>query len=283
MSLRICPLLSGSSGNATLISSEKTALLIDAGAPAREIVTRLRKVGVDPRQIHGVLLTHSHADHYRAAGTLHAQYGLPIYIDRSAARALRRKAMRTSWRRVRETRPIPEQLGDLEIECLDTPHGLVEEDGRTVAFQIRHGSRRAAVVTDLGEFTRDHLEALRGVDAIVLEANYDEESLRRKLSDYQFQKSWSYLRWSLGPRGHLSNTACAEALLEILPSSHAHVYLGHLSENHKRPEFDNNSFATARATVENVFKDAGRSLPQIHRAHRLGRDAAPISDIVELG
>ena len=55
---------SGSSGNAVLISSEKTNVLVDAGLSAREILRRLFEVGVEG--LDGILLTHEHSDH--AAG-----------------------------------------------------------------------------------------------------------------------------------------------------------------------------------------------------------------------
>jgi len=47
---------SGSSGNAVLISSENTKVLIDVGLSAREVVRRLAVVGVDPADLDGPLL-----------------------------------------------------------------------------------------------------------------------------------------------------------------------------------------------------------------------------------
>ena len=44
--MRFTVLGSGSTGNAVLISSEKTNVLVDAGMSAREIVRRLAEMGV---------------------------------------------------------------------------------------------------------------------------------------------------------------------------------------------------------------------------------------------
>ena len=54
---------SGSTGNAVLISSERTNVLVDAGMSSREILRRLGEVGVDQNDLDGVLITHEHSDH----------------------------------------------------------------------------------------------------------------------------------------------------------------------------------------------------------------------------
>ena len=54
---------SGSTGNAVLISSETTNVLVDAGLSAKEIVKRLHVVGIKPSDLDAVLITHEHSDH----------------------------------------------------------------------------------------------------------------------------------------------------------------------------------------------------------------------------
>lgn len=281
--LRICALASGSSGNATLVSSDTTHVLVDAGAPARLIVERLAGLGVEPGELRGILVTHSHADHYRAVGTLHARFGIPVYVDPSAAQALRRKASRTSWRKVREPRALPESIGDLGIEALDTCHGHPLADGRTVCFQIHHGGRRVAVVTDLGSFDETLVARLKGVDALVAEANYEERVVRAKLADATHAFHWRHLQGALGARGHLSNRQCADLLYEILAGPWTHVLLGHLSENHLDRALDNNDFETARRTVEERFTARGSAPPRIHRTFRTGPAPSSASAWIGVG
>lgn len=281
--LRICALASGSSGNATLVSSASTHVLVDAGAPARLIVERLAGLGVAPTELRGILVTHSHADHYRAVGTLHARFGIPVFVDPSTSRALRRKAARTSWRKVRESQPLPERIGDLGIEALETSHGNPAVDGRTVCFQIHHGSRRVAVVTDLGSFDDALVFRLKGVDALVAEANYEESVIRAKLADFTHAFHWRHLQGAMGARGHLSNGQCADLLDAILPGPWAHVLLGHLSENHLDRSLDNNDFETARRTVEERFSARGSVPPHIHRTYRTGPAPSAASAWIEVG
>jgi phosphoribosyl 1,2-cyclic phosphodiesterase len=282
MSLKICSLASGSSGNATWISTGKTSVLVDCGAAARDVVDRLGRIGVHPSSLDGILITHAHSDHYRSAGTIHARYGVPVFIDPAAAKAASRRGGATSWRRIRETRPIPSHIGDLGILALDTTHGFPPDEGRTVAYVLEHRGRRAAVVTDLGRSDAPLLRALRGVDAILLEANHDEEIIRRKLESRAFARDWEYLGWVLSDHGHLSNRQCAETLAAVLTRKDCHVFLGHLSENHRDPARDNNDHRRAQSQVRRFLEEEGAPMPLLHRTYRIGREATQPSVIAEV-
>ena len=56
--VRISILASGSSGNITLLETEKTRLLVDAGLGKRETLARLAAIGRDVEHIDGILVTH---------------------------------------------------------------------------------------------------------------------------------------------------------------------------------------------------------------------------------
>ena len=54
---------SGSTGNAVLICTEKTKVLIDCGLSAKETLRRLAHVGVDCADLDAIVITHEHSDH----------------------------------------------------------------------------------------------------------------------------------------------------------------------------------------------------------------------------
>ena len=70
---------SGSSGNCYYFGTTERGILIDAGISARTIHKYLKEMGLDFKNIMGVLVTHDHADHIRAVGTLGERVHLPIY------------------------------------------------------------------------------------------------------------------------------------------------------------------------------------------------------------
>lgn len=282
MPLTICSLASGSSGNATYVSTGRTSILVDCGSSAREVTLRLAAIGTDPSHLDGILITHAHSDHYRSAGTLHARFGVPIYVDPSTARSLARRGRWTSWRRIDQTRPIPSEIGDLEVEALDTSHGNPPEEGRTVAYHLRHGQSRAGVVTDLGRVSEEMCARLAGVGALILEANHDEGIIHRKLADHAFAGDWPYLTWVLSDQGHLSNRQCGAALAAIVDRPGCHVFLAHLSENHHDPRRDNNDHRTALDQVSRMLREAGAPFPTFHRTWRIGREPSRPSEVVEV-
>ena len=61
-------LVSGSSGNCSLISDGKTTLLVDCGLSCKKLEEALEKAKVDPRDISAMLITHEHSDHIKGAG-----------------------------------------------------------------------------------------------------------------------------------------------------------------------------------------------------------------------
>ena len=63
MSLKLVSLASGSKGNATLILSNSTAILVDAGISFTRISSALSEFGLKPNDVDGVVITHEHSDH----------------------------------------------------------------------------------------------------------------------------------------------------------------------------------------------------------------------------
>ncbi|MGQ9582258.1 MAG: MBL fold metallo-hydrolase [Thermoplasmatota archaeon] len=278
MGLEVCVLASGSSGNATYVSSGSTRLLLDCGVAARVIVERLAELGVSPRELDGILISHAHLDHFRSAGTLHARYGVRVFTRPATLRAIDRKASCGSFWRVRECRRIPEGLGDITIRTFDVPHGG-RETGEPVGFVLESGGRRLGHLTDCGEAGPRIVEALRGLHGVVIEANYHRPTLLRKLEDPAFADLWPYLRWVDGPRGHLSNQQCARLLRRTLTAEATAVFLAHISENHHDPRRDNNDFETARGVVTRAIEETGLRTP-LHRTYRRGRREGRRSELV---
>jgi phosphoribosyl 1,2-cyclic phosphodiesterase len=278
----ICVLASGSSGNATYVASNKTRLLVDCGLAAKEVVKRLAEIGVDPSTLAGILITHAHSDHYKAAGTIQARFGVPVFTEWATVTAIRAAGNPGSFGRVTDCRPIPESIGDITIETFPVPHGATGAAGGPVGFVLRHGGMKVCIATDLGRVTAAVKEALRGSDVIILEANYHEPIIRKKLKERKFARDWDYLTWVLSNRGHLSNVQCGEALAEALTGRTTHVFLAHISENHSIPGLDNNRYDIAVDEVMRILKEREITPPIFVRTYRRGRTEGRRSECISI-
>ncbi len=78
--LRCTILASGSKGNCTVIRTERTRILVDAGLSCREIVKRMRFAGEDPEKIDGIIITHEHQDHIQGVSVLARRLKVPVYF-----------------------------------------------------------------------------------------------------------------------------------------------------------------------------------------------------------
>ena len=63
--IKFVSLISGSSGNATLVSDGKTNLLVDCGTSGKRIEAALEKAGEAKDSINALLITHEHSDHIK--------------------------------------------------------------------------------------------------------------------------------------------------------------------------------------------------------------------------
>jgi phosphoribosyl 1,2-cyclic phosphodiesterase len=246
--VRVVSLGSGSSGNAVLIQTGRTAVLVDAGIPIRPLVSRLRQAGVTPSMLSAVLLTHEHADHARSAEAFARRYAIPLVADPRTLKAVLEQP-KPVMEEQDQGRPVERmelpvgraaKLHDLEVRGFPISHDAVAPCGYVLAT----GAWRACVVTDTGEARVEMMEAMRGAHLLVIEANHDVERLR--LGPYP----WSLKRRILSPTGHLSNEQTAQALLATLDDGPRWVWLAHLSRTNNTPDL-------ARAHVRLSLRQAG--------------------------
>ena len=87
--LEVASLGSGSSGNATLVRSATTTLLVDCGFTLKESLKRMASLGVAPSDLTAVLISHEHGDHVKGIGPLSRKFGVPIYLTHGTFGRLR--------------------------------------------------------------------------------------------------------------------------------------------------------------------------------------------------
>ena len=228
MQFTFCPLYSGSSGNAVFVGAGNTRILIDAGLSGRAVTDALSQIGLLPETLNGILVTHEHSDHIKGVGILSRKYHLPVYANAGTWDAMQRLVGAVDSPLHREFVSNESfYIGDLAILPYSTSHDAAEP----VGFRVDYGAHSVATATDTGVFTKRMLEALSGVDIILLESNHDIDMLHANEHYSQTLKNRI-----LGRKGHLSNEACGEALWQLYQTGVRHAVLGHLSHENNSPE-----------------------------------------------
>lgn len=242
MKITFCSLFSGSSGNAIYIGAGDTHLLIDAGLPGKTVSEALMKIGVLPETLTAILVTHEHSDHVKGVGVLSRKYRIPVYANARTWQAMERHVgvIAPACKRMFETGEAF-YIGGVSILPYATSHDAAE----SVGYRIDYSGYSVATATDMGVFTKKTLGILSGVDLLLLESNYDPDMLRENENYSQRLKARIQSRV-----GHLSNGACAGAILELQKTGVRHIVLGHLS-------LENNSPELAMQTVCGILEENG--------------------------
>lgn len=239
MEMLFCPLYSGSSGNALFVQYGQTRLLIDAGKTGKSIFEALDAIGVDPKTLDAILITHEHSDHISGAGVLCRKLRIPVYATANTWLAMDKKVgVIPPGLRVTFDKSQDFYIGQIGVTSFAIPHDAADP----VGYRLWGGKASIATATDLGHYTKIVHEHVAGASLVLLESNHDPELLR--MNDHYS----SYLKQRiLGRHGHLSNEACAEALVELVNSGVHNVILGHLSGENNTPEL---ALRTSEARVE---------------------------------
>lgn len=240
-------LVSGSSGNCTLISDGTTTLLADCGLSCKKLEDALRKTSVNPQDINGLLITHEHADHIRGAGVISRKYNLPVYATAKTHECM--NLGNINEKNIKYIYPdIDFEIGTIGILPFSIPHDAVNPVGYNFFF----GQKKLSLATDIGKMNDYIFSHLSGSIAVLLESNHDINMLKNGRYPIVLK------RRILGDFGHLSNTAAAETVLELVKSGTRHFMLGHLSN-------ENNTPNTAYLETANLLEKNGM---------KLGKDAA---------
>jgi phosphoribosyl 1,2-cyclic phosphodiesterase len=235
-------LASGSSGNAALVATGNTRILLDAGLGMRDLGKRLAAIGETFERLDAIVITHEHCDHVAGLPALarNRRARAAIYLTRLTASAI-------DWG---ESQPRLEifqagmafQIGDISVASFSLPHDAADP----VGFRFEAEGVRIGVATDLGYIPDSVRYHLRRTDLLLLESNHDLDML--KVGPYP----WPVKQRVMSRVGHLSNLVMSEFLARDLDSSTAYLVLGHLSEQNNHPEI-------VRMVAEQTLEQRGLS------------------------
>lgn len=231
--MKVWILGTGSSGNAVLVESDGTRVLIDAGFGPRALAKRLKATSVDAASIDACLLTHDHSDHISGLARCARRWGWAVFATEGTMRSPTLADVSMTALPVGETMRIE----GMEITTLRVPHDATEPVG-FIATSLSSGAR-AGICYDIGHVDENVRTLCRELDVMVLEANHDEGMLWA--SPYP---PWLCQRIA-GNSGHLSNKAAGTLARESVNARTAHVVLAHLSQQNNTPEMARSAVRSA--------------------------------------
>jgi phosphoribosyl 1,2-cyclic phosphodiesterase len=222
--MRVSILASGSGGNACVVESGRTRVLVDAGLSAKELERRLLARGIEPETIRAVFVTHEHNDHSSGALVFSARWESPVFTTAGTAAAIGLDGSLFSPF-VRIEAGHESRIGDIGFRAFATPHDANEP----VAYAFEVDGTRLVIASDLGRAEEDFMAFLRDATALLLEFNHDEDMLR----DGPY--TWPLKQRIAGGWGHLSNRQSAEAVRRAAGPRLRRVVATHLSRTNNVP------------------------------------------------
>ena len=256
MSLYITALNSGSNGNCYYIGNDEEAVFIDAGLACSEIEKRMKRLNLPMQRVKAIFVSHEHKDHIFGVPALAKKYHLPVYITPVT--------YKHGGMRIVENQVIPFRdgaqiiIGKLSVSAFTKSHDAVDPH----SFIVRCGEITVGIFTDIGQPCKQVIHHFQQCHAAFLEANYDDELLKR--SSYPH-----FLKQRIkGEQGHLSNSQALELFNQYRPPFMSHLVLSHLSKENNSPSIVENLFTEHAGETQIIVASRVRETPVFQITHQ---------------
>ena len=164
--MKVVVLASGSKGNVTYVEDNDTRLLIDIGKPCSYIEKELKEIGVDPRKINALLITHTHYDHIDGIRTFYKKYKPSLYIMPQMVSVL--SEFLGEFDHIYYDKDT--MINHIKIDIVRTSHDAPD----SVGFII---DDRLVYITDTGYLNEKLFPKLMNKHIYIMESNHDIEML----------------------------------------------------------------------------------------------------------
>lgn len=202
----------GSRGNAYLLENEQEALLIECGVSIMEIK---KAVDFNVNKISGCIVTHEHNDH---AKSIKEVLGAGISVFATEGTFKGKNLNPFAFARATAIKQLDEfVVGGFRVKSFPINHDVLEPCG----FLIYHPECGVSLfLTD----TYYSNYTFKGLNNIIVEANYDQEIIDEKMGDKKFLRDRIY-------KSHMSLDTCMDFLKANDLTAVNNIVLIHLSDS----------------------------------------------------
>ena len=205
---------SGSKGNATLVASFSTLILIDFGITLTRLNEGLKEINKELKDIDAVIFTHDHSDHinglkaispkkmYALKGTLPSSLSNVVELYKSFV------------------------IKDITITPFKTSHDATNPCG----YLLDDTKEKLVYMTDTGMVLPEIYSLVNNPDYLIIESNHDLSMLMKSNRPLELKRRIH------SDHGHLCNEDSAFASLEIIGNKTKEVVLAHISEECNTPD-----------------------------------------------
>lgn len=231
--LKVCVLASGSKGNSVFIASPDTKILIDLGITSSHAVDMLKELMVDPKDIKGILITHTHSDHIAGLKIFTKKYNPTLYLTEKMLNDLNKQFPVDNYVLIDGDFFID----DLFIKVIKTSHDASDSNG----YIVEYNDKSVVYMTDTGYIKDKNHEKLSNHSVYIMESNHDIAKLMDGNYPYHLKQR------ILSDSGHLSNKDSAFYLSKFIGDKTQAIFLAHLSEENNDPEL---ALSTLKETLD---------------------------------
>ena len=235
--MKICVLASGSKGNSSYIETNNTKVLIDIGTRAIYIEQNLQNINIDPHDICGIVITHTHVDHIQGLKVFTKKYHTKVYLTK------------IMYDEITECFPLENyeiiddsfDINDIHFDIIKLSHDAADSNG----YIISDGKKSIVYITDTGYIHKKYHSILSNKNLYIIESNHDVEKLMNGKYPYHLKQR------ILGSKGHLSNEDTSNYLSDFIGDNTKDIMLIHLSE-------ENNTETLAYNSLKNILDEISR-------------------------
>lgn len=239
--MRLHSLKSGSKGNASLVYTSNTKILVDCGISGRAVKSAMDEIGIAPEEINGIVITHEHNDHIKGVGVMMRRYDIPVFANSATWAAIMQNNLgKLNDKNIKIFEGAePFSIGDIGVKPFKIPH----DAAYPVGYCFDNGKSRAAVATDMGMLTEELFREIGGCSRVLIESNHDLSMLDVGPYPYPLKQR---IKSDLG---HLSNDDAAKAAEFLSRMGAKEIILGHLSEENNYPKL---AYETVKLGLEKI-------------------------------